>query len=80
VRAAVLDDRGGLSAFEALTAYTAGGAYAAFQEAERGSLAPGMLADLQVYERDPLAREVEAWQGLRPAAVAVAGALVHGRW
>ena len=31
---------------EALRAYTAGGAYASFEERDKGTLAPGMLADL----------------------------------
>jgi predicted amidohydrolase YtcJ len=36
---------------EALKAYTAGGAYASFME-HTGTLAPGMLADLAVLDRD----------------------------
>jgi predicted amidohydrolase YtcJ len=38
----------GLDEATALASYTAGGAYAAFQEHERGRLAPGFLADLAV--------------------------------
>jgi predicted amidohydrolase YtcJ len=37
---------------EALAAYTSGGAYASFDEREKGALAPGMLADLTVIDRD----------------------------
>jgi predicted amidohydrolase YtcJ len=37
---------------EALRAYTAGGAYASFEERETGTIAPGMLADLTVIDRD----------------------------
>jgi predicted amidohydrolase YtcJ len=37
---------------EALRAYTAGGAFASFEEAEKGVLAPGKLADLVVIDRD----------------------------
>lgn len=37
---------------EALTAYTAGNAYATFGEAERGMIKEGMLADLVVINRD----------------------------
>jgi predicted amidohydrolase YtcJ len=40
---------------EALEAYTLGSAYAAFQEKDRGALAPGKLADLVVLSRDILA-------------------------
>jgi predicted amidohydrolase YtcJ len=37
---------------EALRAYTAGGAYASFEEREKGVIAPGMLADLSIIDRD----------------------------
>jgi predicted amidohydrolase YtcJ len=38
---------------DALSAFTAGSAYVNHLEAHRGSLAPGMLADLVVLDRDP---------------------------
>ena len=41
-----------ISVDEALTAYTRGGAYASFEEADKGTVAPGMLADLTVIDRD----------------------------
>lgn len=37
---------------EALAAYTAGSAYAEFAESDKGTLRPGMLADLTVWDRD----------------------------
>jgi predicted amidohydrolase YtcJ len=37
---------------EALRAYTSGGAYASFMERETGTLAPGLLADIVVIDRD----------------------------
>lgn len=37
---------------EAIAAYTVGSAYAEFAEQEKGSLAPGMLADFVVLDRD----------------------------
>jgi predicted amidohydrolase YtcJ len=37
---------------EALRAYTAGGAYASFEEREKGVIAPGMLADISIIDRD----------------------------
>lgn len=80
LRAAVRDERGGITPRQALRAYTAGGAYAAFQERQRGSLEPGRLADLQVHRTDPLELDAQEWQGLRPAAVAVGGALAYGTW
>jgi predicted amidohydrolase YtcJ len=36
---------------EAIAAFTREGAYASFSESERGAIAPGMLADLTVYDR-----------------------------
>ena len=39
---------------EALIAYTLGNAYAAFQESELGSIAPGKRADLVILSQDPL--------------------------
>jgi len=44
-----------LSAAQALTAYTSGAAYAGFEEAERGHLRPGAMADLAVLDGDPRA-------------------------
>ena len=41
-----------LDALTALEAYTAGAAYAEFAEKERGFLAPGMAADIVVWDRD----------------------------
>jgi predicted amidohydrolase YtcJ len=41
-----------ISVEEALAAYTTGGAYASFDEREKGAIAPGMLADLAVIDRD----------------------------
>jgi predicted amidohydrolase YtcJ len=41
-----------VSVEEALRAYTAGGAYAAFEENEKGTITPGRLADLVVLSED----------------------------
>jgi predicted amidohydrolase YtcJ len=41
-----------ISVDEALAAYTRGGAYASFEEGEKGTIAPGLLADLVVIDRD----------------------------
>ena len=41
-----------MSRAEALAAYTLNGAYAAFEESSKGSLAPGKLADIAVLSKD----------------------------
>lgn len=41
-----------ISVEEALRAYTVNGAYGSFEEEVKGRLAPGMLADLVVFDRD----------------------------
>lgn len=43
---------GRLSIDEAITAYTEGSAYAEFEEKDKGHIAPGMLADFVVLDRD----------------------------
>jgi predicted amidohydrolase YtcJ len=78
IRAAVQDQVNGISLLAALRAYTVGGAYASFQEAEKGTLEPGMLADLQVYDGDPLGEPEPDAAGLRPRAVLVGGVPVFG--
>lgn len=37
---------------QAIAAYTTGSAFAEFSEKDKGTLAPGMLADLVVLDRD----------------------------
>jgi len=46
-----------ISVAEALSAYTIGSAYAAFQERERGVLKPGLFADFVVISRDILSSD-----------------------
>lgn len=78
IKAAVEDEVNGVSVLDALRAYTAGGAYASFEATAKGTLEPGMLADLQVYEADPLTTPVAGWDRLRPQAVLLGGAVVFG--
>ena len=79
IRAAVDDRVNGINELAALRAYTATGAYASFEEAVKGTLDPGMLADLQVYDSDPLSRPRPEWERLRPKAVLLGGVTVFGR-
>lgn len=51
-RGRVLGSSETLPLADALHTYTANGAYSAFAEAERGTLEPGMLADVAVVDRD----------------------------
>ena len=52
---ATLNAGEGVSAMQALRMYTTAAAYAACQEAERGSIAPGKRADLAVLSANPIA-------------------------
>ena len=54
-----------LSPLQALTAYTAGSAFAGRVEAVRGSIAPGQLADFTVFPFDPLTATPEAFGALK---------------
>jgi predicted amidohydrolase YtcJ len=65
-----------VNAREALRSYTIGGAYATGQEARRGSIEPGKLADLVVLDRDPLAIPPEELDRIRPVATLFGGAWV----
>jgi predicted amidohydrolase YtcJ len=78
IRVAVEDRVNGISELAALRAYTATGAYASFEEDVNGTLDPGMLADLQVYDSDPLSRPRPEWDRLRPKAVLLGGVTVFG--
>jgi len=78
IRAVVEDRVNGITELAALRAYTATGAYASFEEDVKGTLDPGMLADLQVYDADPLARPRSEWDRLRPRAVLLGGVAVFG--
>jgi len=78
IRVAVDDEINGVNLLAALRAYTSGGAYSSFEEDVKGTLEPGMLADLQVYTGDPLEDRDGAWEQLRPRAVLLGGVRVFG--
>ncbi len=77
IQVAIDDQVNGINMLSALRAYTAGGAYASFEESDKGTLDAGMLADLQVYDHDPLDAATER-DGLRPRAVLVNGVRAFG--
>jgi predicted amidohydrolase YtcJ len=62
---------------EALTAYTQGSAYAEFQEQEKGRLAPGMLADVIVLDRDIFKAEPQRIHEARVVATIVGGRVTY---
>ena len=78
IRVAVDDQVNGISLLAALRAYTSGGAYTSFEEDLKGTLDPGMLADLQIFRGDPLEDEGVNWEELRPRAVLLGGVKVFG--
>jgi hypothetical protein len=61
----------------ALAAYTAHNAWAAGEEAEKGTLAPGKLADLAVLDRDPFAIPPAELKDLRVLLTVVGGRVVY---
>ncbi len=67
-----------LSPAEALALFTSDAAYAAFEEAWRGRIAPGYAADLTVLERDPLAVPAADIPGIAVRMTIVGGRIAHG--
>ena len=60
---------------EAIRCGTIHGAYASFEEAQKGSIEPGKLADLVVLDRDPLTADPSSL-----IQVAVERTMVGGKW
>ena len=66
-----------LTRLEALRAFTEGGARFSFDEARRGSLEPGKLADLAVLTDDLLEMAEDAIPELGSKLTIVGGKVVH---
>jgi predicted amidohydrolase YtcJ len=64
---------------DALRAYTTGGAFASFEEDEKGALAPGMLADVVIVDRDLTAIPPETIREARIMYTIVGGRIVFDR-
>lgn len=62
---------------QAIAAYTAGSAFAEFEEKEKGKLVPGMLADFVVLDRDVTAISPEKVLGTRVLRTVVGGKTVY---
>ena len=67
-----------ISAEEAIRAYTAGGAFASFEEGEKGTLEVGRLADFVVLDGDPF-QEPEGIRDLRVDTTWIGGTPVYRR-
>ncbi len=66
-----------LSIEQTIAAYTAGSAYAEFSEKDKGKLAPGMLADFAVLDRDLTAIPPEKILGTQVLRTVVGGRTVY---
>jgi predicted amidohydrolase YtcJ len=68
-----------ISIEQAVTAYTAGSAFAEFQDREKGTLARGKLADLVILSEDIFAISAERLKDVQVLATIVGGKVVHQR-
>jgi predicted amidohydrolase YtcJ len=68
-----------ISVGEALRAYTWGNAYAVFAEQQRGTLAPGMLADVDVLDHDLFTMPPDSLASARVVETIVGGKVVFER-
>jgi predicted amidohydrolase YtcJ len=64
---------------EAISAYTAGAAYAEFQDQDKGRLAPGQLADLVILSEDVFAIPAERIREVKVETTIVGGRVVFER-
>ncbi len=62
---------------QAITAYTAGSAFAEFEEKEKGKMVAGMLADFIVLDRDPTASSPEKLLGTKVLRTVLGGKTVY---
>ena len=67
----------GLDVSEAIRLYTTYSAYAGFEEASKGSLEAGKLADLIVLSEDPFEIPVDALKDVQVETTVVGGRVVH---
>jgi hypothetical protein len=72
-----VNPREALTREQAVAAYTRGSAYAEFAEGEKGTLAPGMLADLAVLSQDVFAAPAPALPATTCVLTLVGGRVAH---
>src|SRR5438105_4030456 len=68
-----------ISIEDAIRNYTAEGAYASFEERDKGQIAPGMLADLAVHTKDLLTVEPKEILQAEPELVVFGGRVIYER-
>jgi len=73
------DDDRRLTAYEALSLYTANAARLAFEEGEKGTLEPGKLADLVVLSANPLEADPDSIEQIPVEMTLVAGRIAYRR-
>ncbi|MGE0388298.1 MAG: amidohydrolase [Gammaproteobacteria bacterium] len=74
----ILGAAGRVTPYEALEEVTVNAAYQIHEEAAKGRLEPGKLADLVVLDADPLSVPAEQLPDLRVVATIKEGRLIHG--
>jgi predicted amidohydrolase YtcJ len=62
---------------EAITAYTAGGAYTSFEENKKGRIAAGQFADVVVLDKDPTTIDNDEIQNIKILRTIVGGKIVY---
>jgi len=62
---------------EALDSYTAGSAYAGFEEHRKGKIQPGMLADFVVLDANPFLAEISGIRNISVVKTFIGGQLVY---
>lgn len=78
-RGTVLGADEALTLEEAIGAYTVNSAYGSFEEGIKGTLAPGMLADIAVLDTDLFATAPEAWLAAQADLTVVGGKVAYDR-
>jgi len=68
-----------ISVEDALRAYTSGAAYATFEEKEKGTLAPGKLADVVIIDRDLTKIPAASMRDAKIEFTIVGGRIVYDR-
>jgi predicted amidohydrolase YtcJ len=66
-----------ITILQALEMYTRNGAYIGFEEAQKGSLEPGKLADFIIIDRDVLSVSPEELKDVKVLKTFVGGELVY---